>query len=180
MSEKVVTLKDKTFELFIKESAIMKEIERLAGLINTDYEDKCPVFVCVLGGAFIFSADLVRKFKYPCEVTFIRLQSYAGVESEGHIKEIQGFVESLENRHVIIVEDIIDTGCTMEHLVEKLKNLNPASVKIAVLLLKPDALKFNIKPEYVALSIPNDFIVGFGLDYNGLGRNLKDIYKIKN
>jgi hypoxanthine phosphoribosyltransferase len=142
-------------------------------------KEKKPLFICVLNGAFMFAADLIKRINVPCEVGFIRLKSYRGTQSSGSIKEIQGLVENVENRHLVIVEDIIDTGHTMSYLVNKLKTENPASVKTACLLFKPNALETGTKPDYCALEIPNDFIVGYGLDYDGLGRNLKNIYKIK-
>lgn len=175
-----VRLKDKDFELFIPEKVITKEIRRVAKDIARDMKGKNPLFVCVLNGAFMFASDLIKRVNVSCEVGFIRLKSYRGVESSGSIKEIQGFVESVENRHVIIVEDLVDTGRTMSYLINKLKAENPASVKIACLLFKPDALKTDAKPDYYALEMPNDFIVGYGLDYDGFGRNLRSIYRIKN
>jgi hypoxanthine phosphoribosyltransferase len=174
-----VQLKDKKFELFIPEKLIAKEIKRVGADIARDMKEKNPLFVCVLNGAFMFASDLIKRINIPCEVGFIRLKSYHGTQSSGSVKEIQGLVENIENRHVVIIEDIIDTGHTMSYLMDKLKAENPASVKIACLLFKPNALEININPNYCALKIPNDFIVGYGLDYDGLGRNLKDIYKIK-
>ncbi|MDR2621570.1 MAG: hypoxanthine phosphoribosyltransferase [Dysgonamonadaceae bacterium] len=174
-----VQLKDKKFELFIPEKVIIKEIAKIARDITRDMKEKKPLFICVLNGAFMFTSDLMKKIDIPCEVDFIRLKSYQGVQSSGCIKEMQGLVESVENRHLVIVEDIIDTGHTISYLVNKLKTENPASVKTACLLFKPNALVTGTKPDYYALEIPNDFIVGYGLDYDGLGRNLKNIYKIK-
>jgi hypoxanthine phosphoribosyltransferase len=174
-----VQLKDKKFELFIPEKVITKEIKRVAMNVARDMKEKNPLFICVLNGAFMFASDLIKRINVPCEVGFIRLKSYHGTQSSGSVKEIQGLVENIENRHVVIIEDIIDTGHTMSYLMNKLKTERPASVKIACLLFKPNALEIDIKPDYCALEIPNDFIVGYGLDYDGLGRNLKDIYKIK-
>jgi len=174
-----VQLKDKTFELFIPKKVIKKEIKRIAKDIARDMKDKNPLFICVLNGAFMFASDLIKGIDVSCEVGFIRLKSYERTQSSGSVKEIQGFVENIENRHVVIVEDIIDTGHTMSYLLNKLQAENPASVKVACMLFKPNALETNTKPDYCALEIPNDFIVGYGLDYDGLGRNLKNIYKIK-
>jgi hypoxanthine phosphoribosyltransferase len=174
-----VRIKDKRFELFIPEKVIIKEIKRVAKDVARDMEDKTPLFICVLNGAFMFAADLIKRMNIPCEVDFVRLSSYHGTRSSGSIKEIQGFVAKIENRHVVIIEDIIDTGHTISYVKNKLKAENPASVKIACLLFKPNALEIDIKPDYCALEIPNGFIVGYGLDYDGLGRNLKNIYKIK-
>ncbi|MDR2691897.1 MAG: hypoxanthine phosphoribosyltransferase [Dysgonamonadaceae bacterium] len=174
-----VQLKDKRFELFIPEKIITKEIKRVAKEISRDMQEKNPLFICVLNGAFMFASDLIKRIDIPCEVGFIRLRSYQGEQSSGAVKEVQGFVENVENRHVVVIEDIIDTGHTMSYLINKLHVENPAILKIACLLFKPAALEIDINPDYCALEIPNDFIVGYGLDYNGSGRNLKDIYKIK-
>ncbi|MDR1562309.1 MAG: hypoxanthine phosphoribosyltransferase [Dysgonamonadaceae bacterium] len=174
-----VQVKDKSFDLFISEEVIIDKIEALARHINEDLANTQPLFVCVLNGAFMFASDLMKRVKIPCEISFIRLKSYQGTCSEGKVREINGLAESVEDRNVVIVEDIIDTGVTIKYLIEKLKRLNPASVKIATLFLKPDALKTDVTPNYVAMEIPNDFIVGYGLDYDGFGRNLRNIYKIK-
>jgi hypoxanthine phosphoribosyltransferase len=174
-----VTLQDKRFELFILEDVILKEIERVAAEINRDMQGKAVFFICVLNGAFMFASDLMKRIHLSCEIGFIRLKSYQGTKTEGKIKEVHGLMENLENRHVVIIEDIIDTGYTMFYLLNKIKEQNPASVKIATLLFKPNVLRAAIKPDYVAMKIPDDFIVGYGLDYDGYGRNLRNIYKIK-
>ena len=174
-----IQLKDKKFELFIPEKVIRKEIRRVAKDIVRDMKELNPLFICVLNGAFMFASDLIKGIDISCEVGFIRLKSYEGTQSSGSIKEMQELVENIENRHVVIVEDIIDTGHTMSYLLNKLQAENPASVKVACMLFKPNALETDAKPDYCALEIPNDFIVGYGLDYDGLGRNLKNIYKIK-
>ncbi|MDR2805340.1 MAG: hypoxanthine phosphoribosyltransferase [Dysgonamonadaceae bacterium] len=173
-----IRLKDKWFELFIQEDIIIREINRVAKRLNDDLRDKDPVFVCVLNGAFLFAAELIGRFDSNCDVTFIRLQSYAGTERSGRLREVESLVEDIENRQVVIVEDIIDTGHTMNHLITQLKERHPADIRIATLLFKPHALQIPIQPDYVVQSIPNDFIVGFGLDYNGHGRNLRNIYKV--
>jgi hypoxanthine phosphoribosyltransferase len=174
-----IRLRDKYFEIFLKEDIILKGIERVALQINADLKDKDPLFVCILNGAFMFAAELIKRFNSACEVTFIRLSSYEGVNRKKNLKEIQGLTENIENRDIIIVEDIIDTGHTMEYLLNLLKKKKPATIRIATLLFKPNALQLAIKPDYIVKEIPNDFIVGFGLDYNGHGRNLRNIYKIK-
>jgi hypoxanthine phosphoribosyltransferase len=174
-----IQVKDKKFELFLSENLIKERIMAVANDMNRDLRNENPVFICVLNGAFMFASDLIKQLDFPCEVGFIRLKSYQGTKTEGAVREIHGFDENIENRHVVIVEDIIDTGHTMRYLTEKMKEKHPASLKIATLLFKPDALQLDIHPDYVALEIPNDFIVGYGLDYDGHGRNLKDIYKIK-
>jgi len=175
-----IWVKDKRFSLFLSESEILKGIKKMAERIRLDFEKKDPLFVCVLNGAFMFASDLVRLFDFPCELCFIRLKSYEGTETGGNVKEIFGLVEEIENRHVVILEDIVDTGYTMCDLTERLSKRNPASLKIATLLFKPEAFRLTVKPDYVAIEIPNDFIVGYGLDYEGHGRNLRDIYKICN
>ena len=126
----------------------------------------------------MFAAELIGRFNSNCDVTFIRVQSYEGIKRGENIKEIESMIENVENRHVVIVEDIIDTGHTMHYLINKLKEQNPATVRIATLLFKPNALQIPVQPDYVVKAIPNDFIVGFGLDYNGHGRNLRNIYKV--
>jgi len=175
-----IWVRDKKFSLFLSESEIISAIQTIAEQIKKDFEKKDPIFVCVLNGAFMFASDLLKLFDFPCEICFIRLKSYSGTETEGDIKEIFGLIEDIENRHVVILEDIVDTGYTINTLVEKLSKKNPATLKIATLLFKSEALQLEVKPDYVAIEIPRDFIVGYGLDYDGHGRNLRNIYKICN
>lgn len=175
---KTVTLKDKSFKLCIPESDIRKAVTKLAEKINRDFIDRRPVFLVILNGSFVFAADLLREIDLCCEITFVKLSSYAGTGSTGEVKNLIGLDVSLNNRDVVILEDIIDSGITMEYMLNTLKTHLPASVSVATLLLKPDALVREVKIDYVGISIPNDFIVGYGLDYDGLGRNLSDIYKI--
>ncbi|MDR1762374.1 MAG: hypoxanthine phosphoribosyltransferase [Dysgonamonadaceae bacterium] len=179
MNDEIV-IRDKTFELFIPEREILKGIASVSEKIATDLKGKDPYFICVLNGAFMFASDLLKMMDFPCEIGFIRLKSYEGVKSAGTIKQIHGFAEDIENRNVVIIEDIIDTGHTMHYLLEQLRERRPASISIACLLHKPDAAVMPITPDYAAITIPNDFIVGYGLDYDGHGRNLRNIYKIKN
>jgi hypoxanthine phosphoribosyltransferase len=173
-----IQVRDKKFTLFLPEDVIQKGVASVADAISRDLKNENPLFICVLNGAFVFASDLLRRFDFPCETTFIRLKSYQGTKG-GDLKEIHGLEEDIENRHVVIVEDIVDTGSTMYYLMEKLRKKKPASLRIATLLFKPDSLQLDVQPDYVALEIPNDFIVGYGLDYDGHGRNLKNIYKIK-
>jgi hypoxanthine phosphoribosyltransferase len=173
-----IQLRDKQFEIFLPEELLLKEIERVAEEVNKDLKDKDPIFICVLNGAFMFAAELTSRFKSTCEMTFIRLKSYEGMASNGKMKEVHGLIEKIEGRHVVVIEDVIDTGHTMNHLLSELNAQNPASIRIATLLFKPDALQLDIKPDYVVKVIPNDFVVGFGLDYDGHGRNLRSIYKV--
>ncbi len=173
-----VTLKDKTFELSIPYERILEAIETLAGKINHDFEGREPLFLVILNGSFMFSADLMKKISVNCQVSFVKLSSYEGTQSTHNVRKLIGLNEEIRGRSVIILEDIIDTGITMEHLLEEIGFFEPAEIKIATLLFKPAALQKDIAIDYVGIEIPNDFIVGYGLDYDGLGRNLKDIYKI--
>jgi hypoxanthine phosphoribosyltransferase len=175
-----VWLKDRKFEILLSEETVLEAINKIAIRFNADLHDKKPLFVVVLNGAFMFASDLLRKFNFPCEIAFIRLKSYQGISRSEKIKELQGLDRDITNRHVVIIEDIVDTGHTMAYLLAKMKEKAPASVKIASLLFKPHAFQMDVEPDYTAISIPDDFIVGYGLDYEGLGRNLRNIYKIKN
>lgn len=173
-----ITVKDKRFVVSIPASSIHLRIKELGKQINIDLKGKRPFFVCVLKGSFIFAADLVREIDLEAEITFIRVSSYSGTESTGTIKSIVGINDSLEGRTVVIVEDIVDTGDTAVHLIDEIKKQNPEEVLFATLLFKPAALRQKVKLDYVGFEVPNDFLVGFGLDYDGLGRNLKDIYTL--
>lgn len=175
-----IQVKDKRFAVSIPEGKIKAEVKRVAEEINRDYEGKEPVFLAVLNGSFIFAADLLREVTLPCEISFVRLASYQGVSTTGEIREIMGLSMDITGRPVIIVEDIVDTGLTMAHMLDTLKKHNPASIDICTLLLKPGKLQVNLDVRYCAMRIPNDFIVGYGLDYDGFGRNTKDIYTLIN
>lgn len=174
-----VKIKDKEFTIMIPADKIQLRVQAIADRINEDYTNKQPLFLGVLNGAFLFMADLFKKINLECELSFIRVSSYSGTASTGHVKSVMGLNESISGRHIIIVEDIIDTGDTANYLLEELKKHTPASVSIATILFKPTALKHDIKPEYVGFEIPPAFVVGYGLDYDGLGRNLNDIYVLK-
>jgi len=174
-----ITIRDKQFELFIEQEVIEQGIKRIAEQMNTDLEGKNPIFLAVLNGAFMFAGELMKEVSVPSEITFVRLASYHGTTTTNKVQEVLGLNESIKGRHVVIVEDIVDSGNTMVSLVEELKKHQPEAVKIATLLFKPAALRQKLHLDYVALEIPNDFIVGYGLDYDGYGRNLKDIYKVK-
>ena len=173
-----VTIKDKTFETSIPESEILQRVKAVAARINKDMEGKNPLFLAVLNGAFVFAADLMREITIPCEISFVKLASYQGTTSTGKITEVIGINEDLTGRDIIIVEDIVDTGLTMKRMVETLGTRKPASIHICALLVKPDKLQVDLDIEYAAMEIPNDFIVGYGLDYDQQGRNLKDIYTL--
>lgn len=176
---KSVKIKDKEFDLFIDGKTIEDNIERIANRINVDLDGENPLFLTVLNGAFMFAGELMKKVSIPCEITFVRLASYQGTSSSEVVQQLLGLNQSIEGRQVVIVEDIVDTGNTMVALLDMLQKMNPKGIKIATLLFKPDALKRDVKLDYVALEIPGDFIVGYGLDYDGYGRNLRDIYKLK-
>ncbi|SRR5690554_1684619 len=176
---KKVRILDKDFELFIEAATIQESIKRVAADINNDLKNKDPIFIAVLNGSFMFAGDLMKEVSIPCEITFVRIASYRGMSTTKDLKEVLGLNEDIKGRTVVIVEDIVDTGHTIERLIQQFTALEPKEIKIATLLFKPKALIKDVKPDYVALEIPNDFIVGFGLDYDGFGRNLQDIYKIK-
>jgi hypoxanthine phosphoribosyltransferase len=174
----VIRVKDKEFEPFIPAGQIEKVVQQMADRINTDFEGKNPLFLAVLNGSFVFAADLLRKISIPCNISFVKFASYSGVETTAVVKELIGLNEEIKGRHVIIVEDIIDTGITMDLILTNLSKLNPAGLKIACFCHKPDAFRKSFKIDYLGMNIPNEFIVGYGLDYDGFGRNLPDIYKI--
>lgn len=176
--EKTIQVKDKVFAVSIYQEQILKEVRRVATEISHDYAGQEPVFLTVLNGAFIFAADLLREIDLPCEVAFVRLASYEGANTTGQIREIMGLNIDVTGRPVIIVEDIVDTGLTMRHMLDTLKGHNPSSIDICTLLLKPEKLQVELDVRYCCMQIPNDFILGYGLDYDGYGRNTKDIYTL--
>ena len=174
----VIQIKDKRFETFISEERILEEVTRVAKEISRDLQDSSPLFVSVLNGSFMFTADLMKRLDMSCEISFVKLASYEGTSSTGKVKELVGLNEDIAGRTIVIVEDIVDTGITMKRLIETLRARNPREIRIATLLLKPDKLQVELDVHYVAMRIPNDFIVGYGLDYDGFGRNYRDIYKV--
>ena len=176
--EKLVRLNDKTFRLYKSESEILAAVRNVAYHINEDYIGKRPLLIPILNGSFMFASDLIRELMLDCEISFVKAASYLGTSSSGNLATAIGLTESLEGRHVILIEDIVDTGNTLARLLPGFLNQNPASLKIASLLLKPLAIQHDIRIDYVGLEIPNEFIVGYGLDYDGLGRNLRDIYQV--
>lgn len=176
MSE--VTIKDKRFKIFIPEAEILGRVKAVADRMNQDLAGKNPLLLAVLNGSFMFAADLMRYLTIPCEISFVKLASYQGIASTGEIKEVIGLNEDITDRPVVVVEDIIDTGATMKRMLETLGTRRPASIDICTLLLKPGKLKVPLDIKYTAIEIPNDFIVGYGLDYDQQGRNLRDIYTL--
>jgi hypoxanthine phosphoribosyltransferase len=170
---------DKTFEPYLKEAAIQEKITKLAGQLNKDYAGKRPLFLSILNGSFLFTADLFKQITIEAEVSFIKLASYKGTSSTGNVITAIGLDTNVKDRHIVILEDIIDTGKTLHHYLPQLDSMQPASVKIAVLLNKKEALQYPVKVDYACFDIPNKFVVGYGLDYDGLGRNSKDIYQLK-
>ncbi|MBR5575676.1 MAG: hypoxanthine phosphoribosyltransferase [Bacteroidaceae bacterium] len=170
---------DKEFIPSIPANEILEKVKKVAQQINADYMGETPLFLVVLNGAFVFAADLMREICLPAEVSFVKLASYEGTSSTGTVREVIGLNIDITGRPVIIVEDIVESGITMAHMIETLKKQNPKSIDICTLLLKPEKLEVKLDIRYVAMEIPNDFILGYGLDYNGLGRGLKDIYTLK-
>lgn len=169
---------DKTFRLSIPERNILDAVDQIAKDLNRDLKDRDPLFIAVLNGAFIFASDLFKVLNFPCSISFVKLASYHGTSSSGNVKKLIGLNEDIEGREIVILEDIVDTGTSMKSLIAQLEELKPVNIRIASLLFKPDAFKEDFPIDYIGLSIPNDFIVGYGLDYNGYGRNLKEIFTL--
>jgi len=174
----IIQVKDKFFEKFISTTEIDSAVQKVAEAINRDYETKNPIFLAMLNGAFIFASDLIRKITVPCEISFVKFSSYSGTTSTEKLNELIGLNEELKNRYVIVLEDIVDTGITMNKLLKDIWEKEPLDVKVACFCFKPDAFKHFFTIDYLGMSIPNEFILGYGLDYDGQGRNLPDIYKI--
>ena len=170
---------DLTFEIMYTEEEIQARVKTMGEQLQHDYRGKTPLFLGVLNGSYVFMADLTRAFGQACDVSFIKLSSYSGTESTGEVATVIGLTTEVKDRHVIVVEDIIDTGKTMSDFLPTLKEMNPASVAFATFLLKPDALKNEVPIDYLGFEIPNKFVIGYGMDYNERGRNLKNIYQLK-
>lgn len=171
-----IKVHDRFFEPFILSDEIEKRVKQIASAISNEYEGKNPLFLAVLNGAFILAADLLREINFQSEISFVKISSYQGTQSTETVKELIGFTENLSGRHVIIVEDIIDTGLSMNHILKQVNAYNPDSVKIATLLMKREALQFPIEADYIGFEIEQKFVLGYGLDYDGLGRNLPHIF----
>lgn len=174
----IIEIEDKKFETLIKETEIRAAIDIVAARLNLELDGKRPLFVCVLNGAFMFAADLMRRLTIDCQISFMKVASYEGTDSSGRVKQLIGLNEEVKGRTVVLIEDIVDTGETMVMLTKQLKDLGAADVRIATLLFKPESCRKDVTPNYIGINLPKDFIVGYGLDYNGYGRNLTDIYTL--
>ncbi len=175
-----ITVKDKQFILSISNEEIQNSVQKVADRINADYAGKEIFFIGVLNGVFMYAADLLKKITVPCQISFTKVASYHGTQSTGAVKQLIGMPEGIEGRYVVILEDIVDTGFTMREILNQLQAHKPADIKIATLLFKPNSFKESYKVDYRAMEIPDAFIVGYGLDYDGYGRNLPDIYTVVN
>jgi hypoxanthine phosphoribosyltransferase len=171
-----ITIKNKRFSLFLSSEQIQQGISFIAKQINESFKDQFPLFISVLNGSFMFTSDLFKQIDIDCELSFVKLNSYKETYSTGEVQELIGLNENIEGRNIIILEDIIDTGTTFVYLLNKLHELGADEVNVAALFLKPSALKYDIHINYVGFNVPDKFLVGYGLDCDGLGRNLKDIY----
>ncbi|MBW3468778.1 hypoxanthine phosphoribosyltransferase [Arthrospiribacter ruber] len=174
----MIEIKNKKFIPFLDSANLKDKIEEMGRKISQDFEGKTPVLVGVLNGAFMFLSDLCKEISIPMEVCFVKISSYQGQHSTGKVRELIGLDVDIEGREIIIVEDIVDTGLSMSHLLKMLKEKNPSGIAIATLLHKPEALQKDIKMDYIGFNIPNKFVVGYGLDYDGVGRNIREIYQL--
>jgi hypoxanthine phosphoribosyltransferase len=174
-----VKLHDKTFDTYLSSETIQEKVQELAAQLNKDYEGRRPLFIAILNGSFMFAADLFKYLTIEAEISFIKLVSYRGMKSTGNVITSIGLEDELYNREVIILEDIVDTGRTLHEFLPKLHHQQPKSLKIVALLHKSEATKYPITVDYIGFDIPDKFVVGYGLDYDGLGRNLKEIYQLK-
>lgn len=175
----MISIKDKIFVPYITANSLNRKVAEIGSEISKDFKDDCPVLIAVLNGSFMFLSDLAKSISIPIEISFVKISSYKGIQSTGTVKSLLGIDINLENRSVIIVEDIIDTGLSMKHLMEMVEKEKPKKIAVATLLFKPEALIFPIKVDYTGFEIPNKFVVGYGLDFDGLGRNLPEIYQLK-
>jgi hypoxanthine phosphoribosyltransferase len=176
MNRKLIN--NKPFELYLSSNVIQTRIADMAKELSLKLKDKDPLFLGILNGSFMFASDLFKQIDIDAQITFLKLASYQGTKTTGAVKQLIGLNQSITGQNIVILEDIVDTGVTLEHIVNQLAGYKPASMQIVTLLFKPESYKKNIKLDYVGFEIPNDFIVGYGLDYDGYGRNSKDIYKI--
>jgi len=172
-------LQNLEFELYLKSDKILNRIDELSKRINKDYKGKSPLFVPVLNGSFMFASDLLKNIKLDCNVSFIKVASYSELESSGNVKELIGINEKIFNRDIILIEDIIDSGQTMQELINKFQELGPKSLEVVALLRKEKAKSYEMNIKYIGFDIPDEFVIGYGLDYDGYGRNLREIYQLK-
>ena len=176
---KEVQIHDKQFKLFISEEEISAEVKKMAKQLESDYQEKDILLIAILNGAFMYASDIIKSIKRDAEITFVKVSSYKGTQSTGRIDELIGLNNQMENRHVIVIEDIVDTGITIDKVVSLIKANDPASVEVCTMLFKPESFKGKHKLNYICYEILNKFVVGYGLDYNELGRNLKELYQLK-
>ncbi|MCK4922917.1 MAG: hypoxanthine phosphoribosyltransferase [Bacteroidales bacterium] len=175
---KKIKILDKEFEISMSAESIQNRIGELAEELSSDYEGKKPVFLGILNGSFMFSSDLFKKISIDAQITFLKLASYQGTTSTGAVKQLIGLNQDIKDQHIVILEDIVDTGITLETIMRQLSGYQPKSIKIVTLLFKPEAYQKDVKIDYIGFSVPNEFIVGYGLDYDGFGRNYDDIYTL--
>jgi len=178
MEQTIVQVHDKHFEPFISEAKIQREVSRIAAEMNHDLALRDPIFLGILNGAFMFASDLYKQLAFPCQITFLKLASYSGTQSTGTVKQLIGINRDLKDRVVVVLEDIVDSGVTLETIIRQLSGYQPSEIRVATFLHKPDATIREVKLDYVGMKIPNDFILGYGLDYDGYGRNFKEIYRL--
>ncbi|RTQ50602.1 hypoxanthine phosphoribosyltransferase [Hymenobacter gummosus] len=177
MPQATISLHNKEFAPYLTEAELLAAVRRVATELSRDYAGQTPLLIAVLNGSFMFASDLLKELTIDCEISFIRVASYAGTSSTGAVKEILGLQDSVEGRHVVILEDIVDTGHTMKMLLEQIGAQRPASLEVASFLMKPECLQHPLTIKYQGIVIPNKFVVGYGLDYDGLGRNYRDLYQ---
>lgn len=175
----VIRLNDRIFDVFLSEEEVLSQVQHLGVQLNRDYEGKELVFLAILNGSFMFASDLLKQINIPCEISFVKLSSYHGMNSKGEVNELLGINSDIKNKHIVVLEDIVDTGLTIDKIHTLLEVHGAASVKVCSLLFKPDAFLGKRDPDYIGFSIPNAFVVGYGLDYNEKGRNLSAIYQLK-
>jgi hypoxanthine phosphoribosyltransferase len=178
MGKSRISILDLTFETSITEEMIQREVKRIAVAMNRDLADKNPIFLGILNGAFMFASDLFKQINFPCQITFLKLASYEGTKTTGAVKQLIGINQDLKNRTVVVLEDIVDTGITLDTILRQLTGYEPSEILVAAMLYKPEAAKQEISIDYVGFEIPNEFVLGYGLDYNGYGRNLPEIYTL--
>jgi hypoxanthine phosphoribosyltransferase len=176
--EEIVQVLDKRFRPFISEERIQQEVKRIATQMNEELQGKDPIFLGILNGSFMFASDLYKLLEFPCQITFLKMASYSGTKSTGSVKQLIGINLDIKDRCVVVLEDIVDTGITLDTIVRQLSGFEPAEIKVATFLHKPEATQREVPLDYVGIEIPNDFILGYGLDYDGYGRNFKEIYQL--